>query len=376
MSLPETRGELPEENMAQLEDEQLADEIAECLRESELWRARAIRRLDEMDQRRSYANEGFLSATSWLRGRCQLTARAAKSLVSAARSLRSMPKTKRAYESGAIHLPAVQMLGIAAEAHPETFAQHEGLLVEQAKRLSPSGLRKTLDYWRQAADGDDFAKAAARQHSRRKLFLSSTIDGMVRIDGDLDPEAGQIVVTAIRSLSDSGAIDPTDERTSPQRRADALVELCQQHLKGGSDNAGTSAQLSVIVDLQTLAGVSNSPSGGASAGVSEFEDGTVIDAQTARRIACDAGVSRVIVNGKSGPLDVGRRTPTVPAAMRRGLIVRDRHCTYDGCDRPSQWCEAHHIVPWSMGGDTALTNLRLLCRRHHRMVHDAGGHDP
>lgn len=368
MSLPQIQGELPEENLAQLQDEQLADEIIDCLKESELWRARAIRRLDEMDRRRSYENEGFVSATAWLRGRCQQTARAAKSLISAARSLRRMPKAKKAYESGALTFPAVQMLGIAADAHPEVFRHHESLLVEQAKQLSPSGLRKALDYWRQAADGDAGAEAAARQYSRRKLFVSKTIDGMVRLDGDLDPEGGSIVLTAIRSLADSGNLDPADERTAPQRRADALVELCQQHLKGGSEGNGTSAHLSVIVDIQTLTGA-----GGA---LSELEDGTVIDGETARRIACDAGVSRVVMSGNSEPLDVGRRTRTVPTAMRRALVVRDRHCTYEGCDRPSQWCEAHHIEPWSTGGETSLENLRLLCRRHHRIVHDAGGPDP
>lgn len=77
--------------------------------------------------------------------------------------------------------------------------------------------------------------------------------------------------------------------------------------------------------------------------------------------------------GRSEPLDVGRRTPVVSPAMRRAVIVRDRHCRFPGCDRPHTWCDAHHVVHWADGGPTAMLNLVLLCRRHHRMVHQPGG---
>jgi len=68
-------------------------------------------------------------------------------------------------------------------------------------------------------------------------------------------------------------------------------------------------------------------------------------------------------------VDVGRRTPVVPASMRRAVVVRDRHCRFPGCDRPQSWCDAHHVVHWAKGGSTSLANLVLLCRRHHRLVH-------
>jgi hypothetical protein len=97
-----------------------------------------------------------------------------------------------------------------------------------------------------------------------------------------------------------------------------------------------------------------------------------IPPETVRRIACDAAVSRVMTMGRSEPLDVGRRTPVVPAAIRRAVIVRDGSCRFPGCDRPPPWCDAHHVVHWADGGHTALSNLVLLCRRHHRMVHEGG----
>ena len=89
-----------------------------------------------------------------------------------------------------------------------------------------------------------------------------------------------------------------------------------------------------------------------------------------RRVACDASVSRVLTLGASEPLDVGRRTAVVPAPMRRAVVVRDVHCRFPGCDRPPPWCDAHHIRHWAHGGATALWNLVLMCRRHHRLVHE------
>ena len=97
-----------------------------------------------------------------------------------------------------------------------------------------------------------------------------------------------------------------------------------------------------------------------------------IHPQTARRLACDASLSRIITGPRSEPLDVGRKTPVVPAPMRRAVVVRDRHCRFPGCDRPHAWCDAHHAVHWADGGPTALSNLVLLCRRHHRLVHAPG----
>jgi hypothetical protein len=108
-------------------------------------------------------------------------------------------------------------------------------------------------------------------------------------------------------------------------------------------------------------------------GAVELDHAGPVGPAVARRLACDASVMRVVMNGRSEPLDVGRRTSVVPPALRRAVIVRDRHCRFPGCDRPHTWCDAHHVVHWADGGSTALPNLLLLCRRHHGMVHRPGG---
>jgi hypothetical protein len=98
-----------------------------------------------------------------------------------------------------------------------------------------------------------------------------------------------------------------------------------------------------------------------------------VDPETSRRMACDASIRRVVMAGRSEPLDVGRRTPVISPGIRRAVILRDRHCRFPGCDRPHTWCDAHHVVHWADGGPTAVPNLILLCRRHHRTVHARGG---
>ncbi|CAN5434303.1 hypothetical protein BH20ACT15_BH20ACT15_00970 [soil metagenome] len=129
-------------------------------------------------------------------------------------------------------------------------------------------------------------------------------------------------------------------------------------------SAADRAQVVVHVDAGALAGPTESPAR------CELEDGAPVAPETARRLSCDAG--RVeILEGADGPLDVGRRTRTVPAAMRRALSSRDGGCRFPGCEN-RRWTDAHHIVHWAQGGETSAENLVQLCRRHHRLVHEGG----
>ena len=91
-----------------------------------------------------------------------------------------------------------------------------------------------------------------------------------------------------------------------------------------------------------------------------------------RKIACDASVRRVVMSGGSEPLDVGRKTPVWPPAIRAAVIARDKRCRFPGCDRPPSWCQVHHVWHWTTGGPTSRDNGILLCTRHHDLVHPPG----
>ena len=103
----------------------------------------------------------------------------------------------------------------------------------------------------------------------------------------------------------------------------------------------------------------------------ELADGGIhVSAETSRRLSCEASLVEMREGAEGSALDVGRKTRTIPAAIRRALTARDERCRFPGCT--ARRCDAHHIAHWADGGATSLDNLVLLCRRHHRMVHEGG----
>ena len=107
------------------------------------------------------------------------------------------------------------------------------------------------------------------------------------------------------------------------------------------------------------------------AGCCEFEHGPSMPAETARRLACDASVVALVENEDGEPLNVGRKTRTISAPLRRALNARDKGCRFPGCAN-SRYIDAHHVEHWANGGETKPSNLVSLCRFHHRAVHEGG----
>jgi hypothetical protein len=344
-------------------------DFAELQRAGQALEAERLRRLSEIHRRQSHRREGYLSTASWLVAMHRLGWMAASKDIRTARSLERMPRTKEALSTGELTPSSVQMLVWARQAHPAQFRESEESLVQAARRLPARQLQHTISHWRQKLDWEQGLKDAERLREQRRLTVSTTILGMVRVDGDLDPETGETMLVALQNCLDAERRrrDPDDERTPTQRRVDALGEICRRWLDAPDRPlvAGERPHVAVVVDLQSL-----TSRGGER---SEFDHVGPVHPEIVRRWACDSSVTRVITRGGSEPLDVGRRTSVVPGPMRRAVIVRDGHCRFPSCDRPPPWCDAHHIEHWADGGVTAVSNLLLLCRRHHRLVHRPGG---
>jgi hypothetical protein len=102
--------------------------------------------------------------------------------------------------------------------------------------------------------------------------------------------------------------------------------------------------------------------------LSELEDGTRVSAETSRRLACDTSVVKIVRGPEGEVRGAGRRTRTVSPALRRALEARDRGCRFPGCGL--RFTDAHHVKHWADGGESTLRNMVLLCRRHHRAVHE------
>jgi hypothetical protein len=164
--------------------------------------------------------------------------------------------------------------------------------------------------------------------------------------------------------------DRTDTRSPARRRADALGEICRQWLDSQDRPvvAGERPHVIVTVDVESLGAGENAPGTARSAGA-RLSDAGAISRADALMWACDAQVTRVITDAASRPLDVGRTMRITPPWIRKALLVRDGGCAFPDCGRPPSWCDPHHVVHWTNGGPTALPNLVLLCRRHHRLIH-------
>jgi hypothetical protein len=345
--------------------EERSDELNHACEQLELERLRAIR---EIDRRRAFERDGHLSCAGWMVARWRVSWSEARAKVRLARSLGRMPLTRRAIEAGEVSMAGGRVLANAEHTQSAAFPEAEATLVEAARVHSVGALRRVASFWCRQVEDDSPMGGEDRLRSSRRLHASRTFEGMVRIDGDLDPETGETVLTALNAVVDAGVhgLTEDDPRLPEQRRADALGEICRQFLNR-SDRpqvGGERPHLTVTVDLETFRG---------QGGSAELEGVGAVSADIARRIACDASIQRVVLSPASEPLDVGRKTAVVPPALRRAVILRDRHCRFPGCDRPPAWCDVHHIVPWSHGGPTSLANLGLLCRRHHRLVHPPNG---
>ncbi|HEX5630593.1 MAG TPA: DUF222 domain-containing protein, partial [Acidimicrobiia bacterium] len=344
-----------------LSDAELRERFVVREREIVRLQAQSAADLAELDARRGF-EPAFLDAASFVRRELSVSGSEAQRRVAEARGLVDHPVVAAAFSEGRIDRPRVGMLLASARVSAELFRRDAGMLVDQVAGLSMADATKAVEFWRAAADRESFARDAAHLHRRRRLHLSKTFGGMVRLDGELDPEGGELVITALRSLTEPTNLDPEDTRTQAQRRADALIDLCADHLDHGQVPVigGRRPHLTLIVAAESLE---------ADTAPGQLESGSLITPEAARRIACDAAVTEVTNNGGS-TLDVGRTTRTIPPAIRTALIQRDGGCTHPGCDRPHRWCDAHHITHWAHGGPTSIDNLRLLCRRHHRMAHE------
>jgi hypothetical protein len=358
--------DLETENIDPFTDTAIGDDIVELRRFIDRMEFQVSRRLDLFARRQGYVAFGAVSLISWLRNACRLMPGAAVQQAEVARNLPSLPATSTALAAGEIgfHHAAVIAHSVT-EVGAEAVARQESTLLEAASKLDPKYLTYATRQLRYCEDPDGTLADANTNHLRRYLQLSQTWQGMFVIDGRLDAEGGATLRAALNALEETWY--PGDERNGIQRRADALVELARQRLDAGTlpDVGGQKPHLTVTASVSTLMKEPRAPAG-------DLDWSLPITADTVRRLACDCGMTRMLLGPDSEPIDVGRYTRTFPPAIKRALVFRDKHCRFPGCDRPADWCDGHHLIHWIDGGETSLANACLLCRRHHRFVHELG----
>lgn len=212
-----------------------------------------------------------------------------------------------------------------------------------------------------------------REQDAAKRFVSLSqprVDelGLAEYRLTLDPEGKAVLEAALGPLAAPQPVDgERDLRSSDRRRGEALVQLVRRAVAADDETPrSVKSQLFVTVDIDTL----RSGLTGAGETLGGAHAGDLLGPETMRRLACDARILPIVLGSAGELLDFGRQVRLFTAAQTRRLWLRDRHCTYPGCDMPGQWTDAHHLVHWADGGRSDLSNAGLLCERHHTIVHN------
>ncbi|MGQ0778155.1 MAG: DUF222 domain-containing protein [Pseudonocardiales bacterium] len=364
--------------------------LLESLRAAEIeYRQAYARVLDvvaELDAEKAGAAAGFGTTARLLAGMLNLSAGQARVRVEHAESLTArrsltgqelppaLPATAAELATGAIgpsHLRVITatLRRIPPTTHPDEVARAEQTLAHLARlarRFDPPALTRLAERLLAHLDPDGRAPSEEPEE-QRELRVRTGADGTVRLAGTLDPEGGARVKEVLGSLNQRRApIEGVPDQRSPARRdADALVEAMTSLLDEGElpTRAGQRPHLVITVTLNDLI---------YGLGHLSLDTGGQLCAAEARRLACDATIIPMVLDGDSMPLDVGREQRLATPAQRVALTHRDKGCAFPSCDRAPRYCHAHHIVPWLDGGETKLTNMCLLCQYHHTIVHRQG----
>lgn len=329
----------------------------------------------EYDDCGGWSGPGLRSCAHWLNWRCGIGMSAARERVRVAHAIEDLPRTRDMFREGRISYSKVRALTRAAT------AKNEETLLNIALNGTAGHLELAVRQYRRVKRHEAL-KQENERHALRELNWFFDGDGSLVLKGRFTPEQAAIVRQALESVLEeqyaeqknvSAETSNTEDAFTPprpppiaSRRADALVRLAENWLAGAKSDAGSADRFLVHVhtDFETL-----KEDGTGSA--AEIEGAQDVSAETTRRLACDAAIVHWLENSDGEPLSLGRKTRSVPPAIRRALQRRDRGCRFPGCTA-TRFVDAHHIHHWADGGATQIDNLVLLCHHHHRLVHEGG----
>ncbi|MEO8064536.1 MAG: DUF222 domain-containing protein [Pseudomonadota bacterium] len=319
----------------------------------------------EFDRRKGWSESATQSCAHWLNWKCGVAMGAAREKVRVARALENLPKISAAMANGALSYSKAREITRVAS------AETEDALLMIAEHGTAQHVEKLVRAFRRCQEAEELSREARQQQARGVNFRYDD-DGSLVLTCRLPAETGALVMKALDVAVDRQPVPqdvPAGTSTEPvrfsARRADALARVAESFLAHEAIEAkGTDRhQIIVHVAAETLRD--------RTAGCCEIEHGPSIAAETARRLACDSSVVELIENDDGKPLNVGRKTRTISAPLRRLLEARDKGCRFPGCAN-SRYIDAHHIDHWANGGETKPSNLLSLCRFHHRSVHEGG----
>ena len=351
----------------------LADQLTELAAHLDAGEYRFLVLLERFCREKAWETLGLGSCVQWLNWRCGMSPGVAREKIRVARALPDLPRISKLFSAGKISYSKVRAMTRVAT------PQNEDALLMVARHGTASHVEKQVQLYRRVKRIEALKKENER-HDHRELSWRIDEDGYWIFQGRFTPEQGAVIRKALEkaqeALWEPGPMEEDDPGESKRdyqrphpvatRRADALERLADSYLAGGeNDRSGGDRYLvNLHTDMETL----QADGTGAEA---ELDGCCHVPAETSRRLACDAAVVHWHETAGGEPLNVGRKTRTIPPAIRRALHNRDQGCRFPGCTC-TRFVDAHHVRHWADGGETRLDNLVLLCRRHHRLVHEGG----
>ena len=365
--------------IADISNQELENNLTELAAHINAATYRFLLLIAEFDRREAWGHEGVKSCAHWLNWKCGLSLGAAREKIRVARALPDLPLVSGSFARGELSFSKVR--AITRVATPD----NEEYLHMIARHGTTAHVELLVRSFRRVERTDTETRVANQQHAKRSLRYYHDDEGYLVIRARLPAEQGSAVVKAIETARDSlwkqrkdvsaetsfgkvieSNVEPEADEPYAAERADALELMAEAFQAGDATtrNGGERTQVVIHVDEQVL----KSPE---SPGRCECEAGPALAAQTARRLACDSALVKVVEDENGEPLSVGRKTRSIPPAVRRALQLRDRHCRFPGCTS-RHFLDAHHLRHWADGGETKTDNLALLCAAHHRLVHEGG----
>ena len=357
-----------------------ADEVRCRLAEIRVERARLdaeeaslVGRLSELSCERSstVVPEFEMTQFAGLRGR------EASRVVQRSAMLESLPEFGSALAAGSIVAGHVDVVAdsvkkVSDEDRGRVLAQADGLL-RSARRLSVDQFAKHMRSEVARLSADKGLGVFERQRRATYLKFWNDVDGMVHLRGAFDPERGSVLLSRleqrVEAMFHAGDVEVPVEvgpgvEPNDHRRALALVAAVNG--VGQDSTCSPRAEIVVHLPLDQLTGSARE------AGVVTTQHGVELPAETVRRLACDADIIPVVLNGDGVPLEVRRAKRLATVHQRRALGAMYESCAIPECPVKFAHCEPHHIEYWENGGRTDLANLVPLCSRHHHAAHEGG----
>ena len=393
------------DDFSHLSNDELAAAVATLAAHIHAATWRLLTLIAELDRRGVWADQGALTCAHWLGWACGIDAHTAREKVRVARALEGLPLLSAAAARGELGYSKLRALTRIAT------SENEADLVDIGLHGTAQHVEKFVRLYRRAERAQETERADA-QHKDRELTYWYEDDGALVLHGRFPPETGARILSALDAAMEAHAAEqPAAEwssegeapdvpdgtssgvevgdhapafsgavrddgihvprgtyscRPSPTvRRADALAWMAERVFEEGEAPRLSPHRHEVVVhvDAEVLAR--------GTAGRCEVEHHSALAAETARRLCCDGGIVATVDGPRGEPLSVGRRTRSIPPALRRALMSRDRGCRFPGCPATHR-LHGHHVRHWAEGGETALDNLVLLCPVHHRLVHEGG----